>query len=131
MQLEKLECIIRQRNTHNSWGRAVKVYAIELVQCLKKQGCVSTDGKYLMLKLLNGALSWRAYSYGGRSLIYDEDIAYRLLDGKVQYCKDGTLMRPNPFEDWFDVQARALESAAEWICEIVYAFEFGRVDNER
>lgn len=123
MQLEELERIIGECDDRNSWRCAVKAYAIELIRRLKSHGRVSTDGTCLMEEMLDGALSWRAYSYGGRSLIYEEDIAYRLSDGKVRYCKDGTLMRPNPFENWFDVQARALEASAEWICNIVYAYE--------
>lgn len=75
MRLEELERVIKQRETYNSWGNAVKDYALELVARLREAGYNKLDAHCPMCYLLDGAVDWRAYSYGGCSLIYEEDIA--------------------------------------------------------
>lgn len=72
-------------------------------------------------KLLNGAQDWKQYSYGGNSLIYNDDIAERLSNpselkrakGKSGYV--GSMANKN--ENWLDVQARALHQASRQILE--------------
>lgn len=65
--------------------------------------------------LLDGAKSWRGYSYGGCALVYDGDIAQTLCaPWELRKTRDGT-RRPNSRETWLDVQTRALMQAAEWI----------------
>lgn len=61
--------------------------------------------------LLNGAMSWDEYSYGGCSLIYDGDIAERLCTPSELKKKDGGRLAPNSQESWLDVQVRALYQA--------------------
>ena len=61
--------------------------------------------------LLNGAMDWEDYSYGGCSLIYDSQIAERLCTPSELKKKDGGRLEPNSQESWLDVQTRALRQA--------------------
>ena len=66
--------------------------------------------------LLNGADNWSAYSYGGCSLIWNEDIAKTLCTpSELKRTKNGQ-NDPNSRETWMDVQARALYQAFSLIC---------------
>ena len=62
--------------------------------------------------LLNGAMDWEDYSYGGCSLIYDSQIAERLCTPSELKKKDGGRLEPNSQESWLDVQTRALRQAS-------------------
>ena len=65
--------------------------------------------------LLNGAQDWNQYSWGGCSLIYDEDIAKRVCTlSELKKTRNGE-RRPNSREEWLDTQARALSQAARHI----------------
>jgi hypothetical protein len=90
-----------------AWGRAVKTYAIELLDGL--------NGEYSAVALLNGAENWRAYSYGGCALVYDSDIAERLCSPSEYKRKRGGELAPSSRESWLDCQARALSQAARLI----------------
>lgn len=90
----------------SAWARGVNQYAIELVEDAE-----SLDPQ----SLLNGARDWREYSYGGCALIYDEDIAARLCSpSELKRTKNGS-NKPNPLENWLDVQTRALRQAADLV----------------
>ena len=93
----------------SAWGRGVKTYALELLEGL--------EGEYTASALLNGAENWRAFSYGGCSLIYDSDIASRLSNPSEFKRKNGGCLPPNSRETWLDVQARALNQAARLIAK--------------
>ncbi len=91
----------------SAWARGVKAYAVELIESL--------EGDYSPAALLNGAESWKSYSYGGSSLIYDRDIAKRLCSpSELKRCKGGA-NQPSPRESWLDVQTRALRQAARLV----------------
>lgn len=93
----------------SAWARGVKAYAVELIESL--------DGDYSPAALLNGATDWRAYSYGGCSLIHDAKIAKRLCSpSELKRCKGGD-NQPNSRESWLDVQTRALRQAARLVHE--------------
>jgi hypothetical protein len=98
---------IEATTPRGAWGRAVKTYAIELLDGL--------NGEYSAVALLNGAENWKAYSYGGCSLVYDEDIAGRLCSPSEYKRKRGGAAQPSPRETWLDCQARALSQAASLI----------------
>ena len=119
---ERLLSLIKielDRNTGRSaWNKGVREYALELLDTL----CEAISGGYFDEKdlwdpkkvreaLLNGADDWRKYSYGGCSLIYDCDIAERLLTASALKRKKGGEYPPNRDETWLDVQARALHAA--------------------
>ena len=63
-------------------------------------------------KLLSGAKDWKEYSWGGRSLIYDQDIAERLSSPSELRKTNNGQRRPNAREEWLDTQARALYQAS-------------------
>lgn len=104
---EKLESV----KTRSAWDRGVKEYAFDLLdelpnEDLPESPCIIKE------MLLNGAPSWKEYSWGGCSLIYDADIAKRLCcPSELRKTRNGE-RRPNSREEWLDVQARALYQAA-------------------
>ena len=94
-----------------AWKCGVIVYAHELAEEAAGRTWVKTP-KSIEEALLNGATSWREYSDGGCSLIYDSDIAERLCTpSELRRSLDGK-RNPNRRERWLDVQARALRQAA-------------------
>lgn len=98
----------------SAWSRGVDQYAKEL-----KRGFRESYGRQKMTeeKLLNGARDWKEYSYGGCSLIYDEDIAKRLSNPtELKMTRNGQ-RRPNRNEEWLDTQARALHQASRKLLE--------------
>jgi hypothetical protein len=98
--------------TRSKWAQGVNEYKNELLQA-HIVGLELTERA-----LLNGAADWKAYSWGGLSLIYDQDIADRLAtpsEIKRRTLKDGLSSWASPTEQWLDVQARALYQAAQQI----------------
>lgn len=95
----------------SKWTQGVNEYADELREFL-------TDEKLdvTLENMLNGASDWKQYSYGGSSLIYDDDIAERLATPSEiasRTRKDGSFNQmANANESWLDVQARALYQAS-------------------
>ena len=103
----ELTALIVATPAHSAWRRGVKTYALEMLDGIE-------DG-FTQAGLLNGAENWRAFSYGGCSLIYDADIAERLCSpSEFRKTREGE-RAPNPRETWLDVQARALGQAATLI----------------
>jgi hypothetical protein len=99
--------IITATPARSAWRRGVKAYALEMIE--------GAEEGFAPVALLNGAESWRAYSYGGCSLIYNADIAERLC-APSEYAKTRDGQRaPNSRETWLDVQARACGQAATLI----------------
>lgn len=116
----------------SAWRRGVRVYALELLEELEElfdggyiTEDVFTDEKKLEKALLNGANNWDQYSWGGCSLIYDDDIAERLCTPSELKCTRGGERRPNKNEEWLDCQARALRQASWMIREAVTAINKG------
>ena len=105
---EKFERI----SPRSAWNRGVMRYALELVTS------VEIGEEITEKKMLNGAENWHQYSKGGRTLIDDELICYRLCTpSEIKKTKNGK-RRPNKQETWIDVQARALFQAAQLIMKI-------------
>lgn len=110
---------IEAEKPRSAWDRGVREYALELADELieREKHCGNPipagDVKALKSALLNGADSWREYSNGGCSLIYDGDIAERLCSPSELKKRKGGEYAPNRNETWLDVQARAL-----WAAEI-------------
>lgn len=101
---------IEATNPRSAWNKGVKLYALEILECLPynvEYGSIES----LKADALNGAQDWREYSWGGCSLIYNQDIAERLCTpSELKKTRNGE-RRPNSREDWLDVQARALYQA--------------------
>lgn len=118
---------IDKMSFRGAWMRGVKEYALEFVEHLQEMEtnneirCVELlqyDG-YLMECLMNGARSWQEYSYGGSALIYNEDIALRLCNNTELNKTYKGQKNPNKYENWLDVQVRALMQAYKLLREII------------
>lgn len=93
----------------SKWQTGVQEYADELVEMLEYNKLPATKEN-----MLNGASDWFGFSYGGCSLVYNDDIAERLAtpsEIKKRTLKDGLSNMANSNETWLDVQARALSQA--------------------
>ena len=99
----------------SAWGRGVAVYTEELLENLEYCTEEPENAKELEEVLLNGASDWNEYSWGGCSLIYDEDIARTLCTPSELKKTNYGERRPNAKEEWLDTQARALFQAARRI----------------
>lgn len=109
---------IESQSARSTWDRATKIYAAEVIEASELDN-VQTIAD-LKKEILNGAESWKEYSYGGCSLIYDADIAARVCTPSELRAKRGGELQPSRRENWLDVQARVLGHAAR---RIVWAFE--------
>lgn len=98
-----------QTKSRSKWQKGVFDYALELAEDLEEE--TPTTFAELKSKLLNGASDWEQYSWGGCSLIYNEDICERLATPSEQKRTNNGDRRPNANEDWLDTQARALYQA--------------------
>lgn len=108
---------VRRWNT-STFDKACNQYAAELLdEFAEDHGNNSVPTKK---DLLNGAADWREYSYGGCSLIFDEDIAKRVCTPAQFAKKFGKKLANN--ETWLDVQAQALSVASQRILEAAEAF---------
>lgn len=117
--IKKLE-EIKERS---AWGRGVVEYAKEMIEDLYYIEDEEINAENIKKILLNGADDWNQYSWGGCSLIYNQDIAERLCNNsELKKTKNGE-RRPNNHEEWLDVQARALHQASNKIMRIVKELE--------
>ena len=114
--LERIEKSIKANITRSQWGKAVKEYALELLESLENNPSLCNEfdeGRPIREKdLLSGASDWLEYSYGGCSLIYDQDIAERLCTPSEYRKTRGGERNPTVNEDWMQCQARALSQAS-------------------
>lgn len=104
---------IQEYQPKTYWKRGVKEYALELIENIKNRG-----GEITLENALNGAENWAEYSWGGCSLIYNQDIAERLSTPTELKLTHNGKKDPNPRERWLDTQARALGQA---YCLIAHA----------
>ena len=121
MKMTKVELInaISASKARSAWAKGVKLYALNLVE---KSYKYATDiVKVNMAVYLNGAETWKEYSYGGCALIYDYDIAKRLCTPSELKKTDFGRKQPNGSVTWLDVQARALKQAHSLIAELIKA----------
>lgn len=116
---------LNTRKDRSAWDKGVTEYATELAESLDNWGKQPGSVAELREMMLNGADDWKAYSWGGSSLIYNQDIAERLCSPselKQVTNKNGLRDYPNSREHWLDVQARALYQAANRVTEIANKF---------
>lgn len=104
----------------SAYKRGVRSYAFELLEEYADQQQYNlASGKAVEAltnaALLNGAESWAQYSYGGCALVRDYDIAERLCTPSKFAQTNGGERQPNSWENWLDLQARALRSASWYI----------------
>ena len=119
--MTKIELIkaIKESKARSAWAKGVKCYALDLVEDSYKQDTDIVTVK--MYVYLNGAETWKEYSYGGCALIYDYDIAKRLCTPSELKKTDFGRKQPNGSVTWLDVQARALKQAHMLIAELIKA----------
>ena len=120
--LDKVSAELEAHKDRSAWGRGVNAYALELVEELKEraayEGRSPEPGKECREWMLNGARDWELYSWGGSSLIYDDDIAERLCTpSELKKTRHGE-RRPNSREEWLDTQARALAQACNRVARV-------------
>ena len=122
MTVQEIRKRVNANKPRSAWDRGCLAYADELLDSLEEAiagGYFYQDDleapKILEQGLLNGASSWGAYSWGGRSLCYDSDIAERLCTPSELTRTRGGDRRPNAKEEWRDTQARALFQASRRI----------------
>ena len=100
----KLEILASCNWDASAWKRGVLMYACEILDAIENKEVTKKN-------LLNGAKDWKEYSYGGCSLIYDNEICRRLCTSSViKRTKEGE-KHLNKMENWLDVQTRALYQA--------------------
>lgn len=116
MKTKELYTTIENVKRRSAWEKGVKEYALEMIECVENDFPEITRENAKEI-LLNGASDWSQYSYGGCSLIYDEDIAERLCCPSELKKKKGGELPPNSCEEWLDTQARALFQAFNLICK--------------
>lgn len=108
---------IKTSPARSAWKKGVKTYALEMLDSIKSKITAGLSEKELERKLLAGSSTWDEYSWDGRSLIYNVDIAARLCaPWELRKTQNGS-RRPNAREAWLDVQARALWQAEWLICK--------------
>ena len=107
--------LVAEFPNRRAWKKGVKEYTDELLDNLEERAQsyerLPKNERELKEWLLNGAMDWSEYSYGGCSLIYDSQIAERLCTPSEFKKKDGGRLAPNSQESWLDVQTRALYQA--------------------
>lgn len=109
MTTKNIKKELENRKDRSAWDKGVTIYALELIE--------NIDDNEIPTKeiLLNGARTWSEFSWGGCSLIYNEDIAERLCcPSELKRTRNGE-RKPNSREEWLDTQARALNQACSRI----------------
>lgn len=107
MNKQQLIATISARTARSAWDKAKNAYALELLD--------DAEGGFTSADLLNGAWTWKEFSEGGCSLIYDGDIAERVCSPSELKRTRGGERAPNSLETWLDCQARCLSQAANLI----------------
>lgn len=114
-----------EKPERSTWARGVQTYAVEIAETLADQAHEVEPTRAAIENIaLNGARDWSQYSWGGCSLIYDEDIAKLLCPPSTLKRKRNGALPPNSSEEWLDVQARALAQASWRVFRI--ALNLGR-----
>ena len=118
---------IENKKTRSAWDKGVKEYALELLEDMENERKLAKETDMavypatLESELLNGAMNWKQFSWGGCSLVYDFQIANRLCNSsELKKTRNGE-RRPNSREEWLDVQTRALYQAENMIRACIHS----------
>ena len=111
----ELRKLVEEIPNTSAWKKGVKEYTDELLDNLEEKAQINErlpkDENELEEWLLKGARNWEEYSYGGRSLKYNRQIAERLCTPSEFKRKDGGRIAPSRHDNWFNEQAKALNYA--------------------
>lgn len=113
MTKEKLYQKVRESKANSAWTRGVREYAMELIDNWYDES-VPVSEKIL----LNGASNWHEYSWGGCAFCYDSEIVERLCAPWKLKRTDYGRRNPNRYEEWLDVQTRALRQASRLVLRL-------------
>ena len=117
-----------KKPARSEWGRGVQFYAIYLLDIAldwnneENAHALRTAKSFSDFEkiLLNGASSWKEFSYGCCALIYDEDIACKLCNpSELKRTKNGE-RNPNKSENWLDCQTRALYQSSRLLYKALH-----------
>lgn len=118
---------IENKNPRSAWDKGVKEYALEMLEDMENERKLAKETDMavypatLEAELLNGAMNWKQYSWGGCSLVYDVQIAKRLCSpSELKKTRNGE-RQPNASEQWLDVQTRALYQAENMIYACIHS----------
>ena len=118
---------IENKKTRSAWDKGVKEYALELLEDMENERKLAKETDMavypatLKAELLNGAMNWKQFSWGGCSLVYDAQIAKRLCNAsELKKTRNGE-RQPNASEQWLDVQTRALQQAENMIYACIHS----------
>lgn len=124
-RVNKIRAALEARNDRSARSKGVTVYAHELLDTIEEAiagGWFAPDdinsGCLVERCMLNGADTWDQYSWGGCSLIYNDDIAHKLCPPSELKRTKGGQLPPNSREQWLNTQARALWQAAQIVKRI-------------
>lgn len=113
-----------EKPERSAWGRGVQAYAVEIAETLADRAHEVEPTRAAIEHIaLNGARDWSQYSWGGCSLVHDEDIARLLCPPSTLKRKRNGALPPNSSEEWLDVQARALTQAFWRVLRIARSLE--------
>lgn len=113
-----------EKPERSAWNRGVQAYAVKIAETLADRTHEVEPTRAAIEPLaLKDAANWSQYSWGGCSLIYDEDIAKLLCPPSTLKRKRNGALPPNSCEEWLDVQARALAQACRRVCRIAKAIK--------
>lgn len=121
MEKEKTLENLKAVKCRSAWSKGVKEYAYMLLDNIFLYSDYKSinNCKSLHEELLNGAKSWKQFSFICCDIFLNEDIAKTLCSpSELKKCKSG-MLRPNKKETWLDVQTRALIQAERLIKECV------------
>ena len=111
----ELRMLVEEIPNTSAYKRGIKKYTDELLDNLEEMARIykrlPKDENELEEWLLKGARNWEEYSYGGRSLKYNRQIAERLCTPSKFKRKDGGRIAPSRHDNWFNEQAKALNYA--------------------
>ena len=118
---------IENKKPRSAWDKGVKEYALEMLEDMENERKLAkeTDMQVypaaLEVELLNGAMNWKQFSWGGCSLVCDVQIAKRLCNAsELKKTRNGE-RQPNANEQWLDVQTRALHQAENMIYSCIHS----------
>ena len=124
--IEKIEIEYKYARSH--WRRGVIDTALDLIDNIDGEVLLdivlSTSLKEQRKILLKGAENESHYSYSGRMLCYNRDIAERFCTPSKLKEKKYGILPPSKNETWLDVQARAICQAMRIKFDATYIAQF-------
>ncbi len=115
--------------TSSAWNHGVLKYALDLAENLEKHyKCnphyVPQTEEELREIILSGTRDFEQYSNAGMSLTDKEEVIKRLCGTSMSDKYKSTKLEPNEHEDWYEVQARALNQAYRVIVKLYRRYDF-------